>query len=82
MTNVRQKRKNRSGLPKAKAKRTGLLKNGRKKINVLGNAIIAENWYEPTTYPRDGGFLPRCRSILQPPTCAAKHTQLTRDVFS
>ncbi|OJJ97011.1 hypothetical protein ASPACDRAFT_124981 [Aspergillus aculeatus ATCC 16872] len=49
MTNVRQKRKNRSGLPKAKAKRTGLLKNGRKKINVLGNAIIAENWNRDLT---------------------------------
>ncbi|RAL14300.1 nucleolar protein 16 [Aspergillus homomorphus CBS 101889] len=49
MTNVRQKRKNRSGLPKAKAKRTGLLKNGRKKINVLGNAIIAENWNRELT---------------------------------
>ncbi|PWY75116.1 hypothetical protein BO70DRAFT_319221 [Aspergillus heteromorphus CBS 117.55] len=44
MTNVRQKRKQRSSLPKAKAKRTGLLKSGKKKINVLGNAIIAENW--------------------------------------
>ncbi|PYH41644.1 nucleolar protein 16 [Aspergillus saccharolyticus JOP 1030-1] len=49
MTNVRQKRKNRSGLPKAKAKRTGILKNGRKKINVLGNAIIAENWNRDLT---------------------------------
>lgn len=44
MGTVRQKKKNRSSTPKAKAKRTGKLKNGNKKINVLGNAIIAENW--------------------------------------
>ncbi|PYH99883.1 putative 60S ribosomal subunit biogenesis protein Nop16 [Aspergillus ellipticus CBS 707.79] len=44
MGNIRQKRKQRSSLPKAKAKRAGLLKSGKKKINVLGNAIIAENW--------------------------------------
>ncbi|GES65769.1 nucleolar protein 16 [Aspergillus terreus] len=44
MGTIRQKKKNRSSVPKAKAKRTGQLKNGNKKINVLGNAIIAENW--------------------------------------
>ena len=45
MVNIRQAKKKRSSLPKAKAKRAGLLKSGKKKINVLGNAIIAENWY-------------------------------------
>jgi nucleolar protein 16 len=45
MGTIRQKKKNRSSVPKTKAKRTGQLKNGNKKINVLGNAIIAENWY-------------------------------------
>ncbi|KAL2844738.1 ribosome biogenesis protein Nop16 [Aspergillus pseudoustus] len=44
MGNIRQARKNRSSAPKQKPKRTGILKNGKKKINVLGNAIIAENW--------------------------------------
>ncbi|KAF7585138.1 Nucleolar protein 16 [Aspergillus hancockii] len=44
MANPRQKSKQRSGLPKQKPKRTGILKNGKKKINMLGNAIIAENW--------------------------------------
>ncbi|BCS00528.1 nucleolar protein 16 [Aspergillus luchuensis] len=44
MVNIRQAKKKRSSLPKAKAKRAGLLKSGKKKINVLGNAIIAENW--------------------------------------
>ncbi|KAL2807600.1 ribosome biogenesis protein Nop16 [Aspergillus granulosus] len=44
MGNIRQARKNRSSAPKQKPKRTGILKSGKKKINVLGNAIIAENW--------------------------------------
>ncbi|KAI9368176.1 ribosome biogenesis protein Nop16 [Aspergillus egyptiacus] len=44
MGNIRQARKKRSSAPKQKPKRSGVLKNGRKKINVLGNAIIAENW--------------------------------------
>ncbi|KAE8338142.1 hypothetical protein BDV24DRAFT_138907 [Aspergillus arachidicola] len=44
MGNPRQKRKLKSSLPKQKPKRSGILKNGNKKINVLGNAIIAENW--------------------------------------
>lgn len=44
MTNIRQAKKNRSSLPKAKPKKSGVVKSGRKKINVLGNSIIAENW--------------------------------------
>lgn len=43
MGKILQKKKNRSGLSKAKAK-NNRLKSGNKKINVLGNAIIAENW--------------------------------------
>lgn len=45
MGKIRQKKKNRSGLPKARPKNSGVIKSGRKKINVLGNAIIADNWY-------------------------------------
>jgi len=44
MGKLLQKKKNRSGLSKARAKNSRL-KSGNKKINVLGNAIIAENWY-------------------------------------
>lgn len=44
MGKILQKKKNRSGLSKAR-KRNNRLKNGHKKVNVLGNAIIAENWY-------------------------------------
>ncbi|PLB42628.1 nucleolar protein 16 [Aspergillus candidus] len=44
MTNIRQAKKLRSSRPKATAKRNGRLKSGKKKVNVLGNAIIAENW--------------------------------------
>ncbi|KAJ5683427.1 hypothetical protein N7462_006592 [Penicillium macrosclerotiorum] len=43
MGKILQKKKNRSGLSKAKAK-NNRRKNGHKKINVLGNAIIADNW--------------------------------------
>jgi nucleolar protein 16 len=45
MGNIRQTKKNRSSAPKQRMKRKGVLKSGKKKINVLGNAIIAENWY-------------------------------------
>lgn len=44
MGKILQKKKNRSGLSKARAK-NNRLKSGHKKVNVLGNAIIAENWY-------------------------------------
>ncbi|KAH8433034.1 nucleolar protein 16 [Aspergillus melleus] len=44
MTNIRQARKLRSGLSKNRPKRGNILKSGKKKVNVLGNAIIAENW--------------------------------------
>ncbi|EED19726.1 60S ribosomal subunit biogenesis protein Nop16, putative [Talaromyces stipitatus ATCC 10500] len=43
-----QKRKNRAKVPKLKKKRK-LLRNGDKKINVLGNALIAENWNKNET---------------------------------
>jgi nucleolar protein 16 len=50
MGKILQKKKARSGLSKAKAK-NNRLKSGNKKINVLGNAIIAQNWYagKPTS---------------------------------
>jgi nucleolar protein 16 len=44
MGKILQKKKNRSGLSKARAK-NNRLKSGSKKINVLGNQIIADNWY-------------------------------------
>ncbi|OQD77713.1 hypothetical protein PENDEC_c002G06805 [Penicillium decumbens] len=43
MGKLLQKKKNRSGLSKARAK-NNRLKSGSKKINVLGNQIIADNW--------------------------------------
>ncbi|KAL4806204.1 ribosome biogenesis protein Nop16 [Aspergillus unguis] len=49
MGNIRQAKKNRSSAPKQKPKRTGIIKSGKKKINVLGNAIIAENWDRKAT---------------------------------
>ncbi|KAL4778419.1 ribosome biogenesis protein Nop16 [Aspergillus varians] len=49
MGNIRQTKKNRSSAPKQTPKRTGVLKSGKKKINVLGNAIIAENWDRKST---------------------------------
>ncbi|KAF5858080.1 Nucleolar protein 16 [Aspergillus alliaceus] len=44
MGNPRQKKKLRSSMPKQRPKGSRVLKNGKKKINMLGNAIIAENW--------------------------------------
>ena len=44
MGRERQKKKNRSSVPKVKASAGGRTKAGKKKINFLGNAIIAENW--------------------------------------
>lgn len=49
MGKILQKKKNRSGLSKAKSKTGNRVKSGNKKINVLGNAIIAENWYVDST---------------------------------
>jgi len=39
-----QKAKLRSSIPKTRATRHGRTKGGKKKVNFLGNAIIAENW--------------------------------------
>ncbi|KAJ5155375.1 hypothetical protein N7492_008178 [Penicillium capsulatum] len=49
MGKILQKKKNRSGLSKARSKTGNRLKSGNKKINVLGNAIIAENWNKNET---------------------------------
>ncbi|KAL4943440.1 nucleolar protein 16 [Aspergillus oleicola] len=49
MGNIRQTKKNRSSAPKQKPKRQGVLKSGKKKINVLGNQIIADNWNRKET---------------------------------
>ncbi|OJD25862.1 nucleolar protein 16 [Blastomyces percursus] len=48
MGRILQKRKNVSGAPRVK-QRSNRLKNGNKKINVLGNAIIAQNWDKKLT---------------------------------
>jgi len=44
MGKILQKKKARSGLSKARPK-NNLRKSGNRKVNMLGNAIIAENWY-------------------------------------
>lgn len=44
MGKVLQKKKARSGRSTARAK-DNRLKSGHKKINVLGNQIISDNWY-------------------------------------
>lgn len=44
MGKILQKRKNRSSAPKVKHK-SRKLKNGNKKINALGNQVVADNWY-------------------------------------
>jgi Ribosome biogenesis protein Nop16 len=41
----RQKKKNRSSVPKTKPTLRGRTKHGKKKVNFLGNTVIAENWY-------------------------------------
>ncbi|EEP75399.1 conserved hypothetical protein [Uncinocarpus reesii 1704] len=48
MGRVLQRKKNRSSTPKIKIK-SKKAKNGKKKINVLGNAIIAKNWDKKLT---------------------------------
>jgi Ribosome biogenesis protein Nop16 len=45
MGRERQKKKNRSSVPKTKPTLRGRTKYGKKKVNFLGNAVIAENWY-------------------------------------
>jgi hypothetical protein len=45
MGRERQKKKNRSSIPKTKPTLRGRTKHGKKKVNFLGNAVIAENWY-------------------------------------
>lgn len=45
MGRERQKKKNRSSVSKVKPTLRGRTKYGRKKVNFLGNAVVAENWY-------------------------------------
>ena len=44
MGRERQKKKNRSSVRKATLKPNGRTKTGKRKVNFLGNPIIAENW--------------------------------------
>jgi Ribosome biogenesis protein Nop16 len=46
MGRERQKKKSRSSIPKTRSTPHGRTKRGKKKVNFLGNAVIAENWYE------------------------------------
>lgn len=59
MGKILQKKKNRSGLSKARPK-DNRRKSGNRKINMLGNAIIAENWYVelPSLYTQ---LMRKCR---------------------
>jgi Ribosome biogenesis protein Nop16 len=52
MGRERQKKKNRSSVPKTRPTLRGRTKHGKKKVNFLGNAVIAENWYAgpPSTH--------------------------------
>jgi nucleolar protein 16 len=50
MGRERQKKKNRSSIPKIKPSLRGRTKQGKKKVNFLGNAVIAENWYLQTSF--------------------------------
>jgi nucleolar protein 16 len=59
MGKILQKKKARSGLSKAKAK-NNRLKSGNKKINVLGNAIIAQTGMreiDPTSKKKSGDHM-------------------------
>lgn len=66
MGKILQKKKARSGLSKAKAK-NNRLKSGNKKINVLGNAIIAQNWYAGTDSKKKCPPMIACTDINFPP---------------
>lgn len=44
MGRERQKKKNRSSIPKVKSKLRGRTKAGKKKVNFLGNELIAQKW--------------------------------------
>ncbi|ERF72770.1 hypothetical protein EPUS_09360 [Endocarpon pusillum Z07020] len=44
MGRERQKAKKRSSIPKTKPSLRGRTKHGKKKVNFLGNAVVAENW--------------------------------------
>ena len=44
MGRERQKKKNKSSVNKAKLKSNGRTKTGKRKVNFLGSAIIADNW--------------------------------------
>lgn len=56
MGRERQKKKNRSSIPKVKHNRKQL-SSGKKKINVLGNPVVAANWYEPMIRQEETGLL-------------------------
>lgn len=61
MGKILQKKKARSSVSKAKAK-NNRLKSGNKKINVLGNAIIAQNWYAIRKKK-----IPKANALTSPP---------------
>lgn len=57
MGKILQKKKARSGLSKARPK-NNLRKSGNRKVNMLGNAIIAENWYAQSSPTQKANGIP------------------------
>ncbi|PGH12161.1 nucleolar protein 16 [Helicocarpus griseus UAMH5409] len=74
MGQILQKRKNRSGAPRVKQK-SNRLKNGNKKIDVLGNPIIAENWDKKLTLTQNYRRLGLAAKLNAPTGGAEKNRQ-------
>ncbi|BDD57762.1 Nucleolar protein 16 [Monascus purpureus] len=72
MGRVLQKKKNRSSLPKSKPKNKRL-KNGNRRINVLGNAIISENWDKKATLTQNYRRLGLIHRLNAPTGGVQKH---------
>lgn len=53
MGRERQKKKNRSSISKVRPN-SNRTKAGKKKVNFLGNATIAQNWFVQTDHPSHG----------------------------
>ncbi|KAL9108503.1 MAG: hypothetical protein Q9227_006718 [Pyrenula ochraceoflavens] len=79
MGRERQKRKNRSSISKVKPKTPGRTKSGKKKVNILGNAIIAENWDKNLTLSQNYRRL-GLTSKLNAPTGGLEKTSLLKQM--
>ena len=60
MGRERQKKKNRSSIPKMRGSLRGRTKHGKKKVNFLGNAVVAENWYPKSPVSAPGELELNC----------------------